>query len=477
MAILLRIMKQDLRLLAADRTLWVIVALFAMLIGYGVFNGARWAHKRSHSVSQLQSRSERAFANARAELVAIENGSTPAPANPPAAALPTGKSISVSLPPGPLSALCVGQGDLYPYTTTLDIYAAKHSLFNFYEQDNPLNLLAGSFDPAFTLVYLFPLLIMALSYNLLSQEKEQGTLAMTLSHPVSLRTFLLGKAAMRLLLALTLAIGFLLIGAAVSRIPLGDGLTALRLALWLAALIAYAVFWFALAIFINTFNKSSAANATMLVAAWIALVVIAPSLLFVAANTIHPVPSRLEFIAKMREADNYARSEGQRLLAKYYGDHPELVPAGKLDLVDFTTRFYAMRQENQRRMLPETERFEAQLDRQQRLVDRYRYLSPAIVMQEALNDLAGASGARQQEFVEQLRSFLDRWQRHFVPLVFKRARLRAADYDAIPRFHFQEEPTGGIVRRVIPGFIGLLVPGFALIGLALRRVRRFSLLS
>jgi ABC-2 type transport system permease protein len=477
MAILFRIMKHDLRLLAADRTLWVIVALFALLIGYGIFNGARWARKRAHSVSELQGRSDRAFARSRAELVALENGSTTAPANPPAAALPTGKSISVSLPPGPLAALCVGQSDLYPYTTTLDIYAAKHSLFNFYEQDNPLNLLAGGFDPAFVLVYLFPLLILALSYNLLSQEKEQGTLAMTLSHPVSLRTFLLGKAAMRLLLALAMAMGFLLIGVVVARLPLNDGATVLRLGLWLVAIIAYAVFWFALASFVNTLNKSSAANATMLVAAWIALVVIAPSLLFVAADTIHPVPSRLEFIAKLREADNYARSEGQRLLAKYYGDHPELVPAGKLDLVDFTTRFYAMRQENQRRMLPEAERFEAQLDRQQLLVNSYRYLSPAIVMQESLNDLAGASGARQQAFVAQLRAFLDRWQRHFVPLVFKRARLEAADYDEIPRFHFQEEPIGEIVRRVIPGFAGVLVPAFAFIGVALRRARRFRLLN
>jgi hypothetical protein len=106
MAILFRIMKHDLRLLAADRTLWVIVALFALLIGYGVFNGERWARKRAHSVSELQARSERAFAKSRAELVAIENGSTPATTNPPAAALPTGKSISVSLPPGPLAALC-----------------------------------------------------------------------------------------------------------------------------------------------------------------------------------------------------------------------------------------------------------------------------------------------------------------------------------------------------------------------------------
>ena len=46
----------------------------------------------------------------------------------------------------------------------------------------------GRFDLAFVLIYLYPLLILALTYNLLSAEKEQGTLALALSQPVSLRT-------------------------------------------------------------------------------------------------------------------------------------------------------------------------------------------------------------------------------------------------------------------------------------------------
>jgi ABC-2 type transport system permease protein len=214
-----------------------------------------------------------------------------------------------------------------------------------------------------------------------------------------------------------------------------------------------------------------------LVGIWIVLVVVVPSVLNVAASTAHPVPSRLEFVSKVREADNYTRSEGQKLLAKYYGDHPELVPAGELDLNDFTRRFYAVRQENQRRLLPEMLRFEEQLERQQGLINRYRLLSPAVVMQESLNTIAGTSAERQKEFVAQVRGFMDEWQGFFVPLVFRKVMLKTADYDRVPRFKFQEESTSAVAARVGIGLILLLAPGLLIGAFALARLRRYPLVG
>jgi ABC-2 type transport system permease protein len=66
-------------------------------------------------------------------------------------------------------------------------------------------------------VFLFPLRILALSYNLLSAEREQGTLALVLSQPVRLSTVVLGKLVARFGLVVVL-------GAALtvrSSVPLG----------------------------------------------------------------------------------------------------------------------------------------------------------------------------------------------------------------------------------------------------------------
>jgi ABC-2 type transport system permease protein len=484
---LTRIMRHDLQLLAADKTLWIVAALFAVLIGYGTFNGARWAHERARLTAELQTRGEKSLTALQTEAAAFETGAkafpqpspgSTAPAPTPAALLPTGKSTAVVLSPAPLTALSVGQADIYPFSASVDIYTSKHQIFNVYEQDNPLNLLAGRFDLAFVFVFLFPLLILVLSYNLLSAEKESGTLQMTLAQsPIGLQKLLTGKVLTRLLIVLGIAIGFSFIGFLLAGINLIEATVLPRLLLWLAVVSSYALFWFALAVLVNSFGFSSATNAVVLAGAWIALVVVSPALLNVAANAFYPTPSRIEFVSKQREADNYTRGAGEKLLAEYYGDHPELVPKGKLDFADFTRRFYAVRQEMQRRMLPEVERFEQQTAAQNRLVNRFRVLSPAIVTQEAFNDIAGTSEERQQSFVAQIRTFISSWQEFFVPRVMRKEAFKSTDYEQIPRFQFQEETTNSIAARVGAGLVLLLAPTVLLLLLTALRLRKFPLLN
>jgi len=256
-----------------------------------------------------------------------------------------------------------------------------------------------------------------------------------------------------------------------------DSQTLPLILLWILATTLYTFLWFALAVAVNAFASSSATNAVILVGVWMLLVVVVPSLLNVAATTMHPLPSRLEFISKVREADNYTRSQGQNLLAKYYGDHPELVPAGQLDLNEFSRRFYAVRQENERQVLPEVVRFEQQLAQQQRLINRYRILSPDVVMQEALNDVAGTGAARQQSFVLQIKAFMDQWQEFFVPRVMKKMSLTSADYDRLPRFQFQEEPTSLIAVRVGVFLLLLFVPALLLSAVAAWRLKHFPVVG
>ena len=51
------------------------------------------------------------------------------------------------------------------------------------EVESPLNLMVGRFDLTFVVIYLLPLLVLALSFNVLSEEREQGTLALTCCSP------------------------------------------------------------------------------------------------------------------------------------------------------------------------------------------------------------------------------------------------------------------------------------------------------
>jgi len=46
------LLRHEWRSLTADASLWVVVALFAVAIGYGAFNGVRWVDFQQQEVAQ-----------------------------------------------------------------------------------------------------------------------------------------------------------------------------------------------------------------------------------------------------------------------------------------------------------------------------------------------------------------------------------------------------------------------------------------
>jgi ABC-2 type transport system permease protein len=69
---------------------------------------------------------------------------------------------------------------------------------------------------------------------------------------------------------------------------------------------------------------------------------------------------------------------------------------------DFNIIRVAVDEDVSRRARPVVDRYEQQLTRQQTLIDRLRFLSPAVLMQDALNDVAGTGAARHRHFLGQV---------------------------------------------------------------------------
>jgi ABC-2 type transport system permease protein len=463
-----RIFRHEIRVLRVETSAWLSVVLLLAMVVYAGWNGERLAAERRSVVHTAALAGDQALEVARRDLKKLsgDNGASLAGAQP------TGKSYPVGLSPAPLALLAVGLSDLLPYQTTVDIYTTRHALFNFYQQDNPLGLLAGSFDVAYVGMMLFPLLVLALSYNSVSLEREQGTLALVLSQPVSLQTILAAKVLVRYLLIALPAIAGVWICLGLLGTNLFQHDVWPPLAVVSLAVAGYLAFWAALAAVVNARTSSSAANAMILMCVWMATAVVAPAVLHVVTASAHPLPSRMEYIARLREADNFSRGAGQKLLAKFYGDHPELVPQGELDLNEFARRFYAMRQENERRLLPHALGFETALARQQAAIDRWRWISPPLVFHDLIVDLAGTGTRRHQAFVAQARDFLGRWQAVLLPIVMRKDLLVHEDYDRLPRFRFVEERVAINVWRAVAPVAGLWALAITTAGFALRQARR-----
>ncbi|MEH6309158.1 hypothetical protein RYH73_26135 [Olivibacter sp. CPCC 100613] len=73
--------------------------------------------------------------------------------------------------PHPLNGLSIGQRDVNSSIQSLTIRNLEGQKYDT-DLFNPSNLLAGNLDFSFVLIYLFPLLIIGFSYNLLSEEKD-----------------------------------------------------------------------------------------------------------------------------------------------------------------------------------------------------------------------------------------------------------------------------------------------------------------
>jgi len=474
-----RMLRHEWRALTSDATLWIVVGVFALSIGYGTLNGVRWVAFQQDAIAEAQREEQDRFAAQETQMARINSGEVKVspfadPRNPGTAGGRLGARYAV-LPPAPLAGLAIGQSDLLPYYVKVTTDAKEH-VTAAAELENPHRLLAGRFDLSFVLIYLYPLLILAISYNLLSAEKEQGTLALLLSQPVSVSTLALAKVTLRFLVFLGTIIVLAGLALWVAGVTLAGEDAGVRIALWLSAVVAYGLFWFALALGVAALGRPSATNAMTLAAIWLVLVMLLPSMFNLLAATLYPVPSRVAMVQAMRRASDEANAQGSQLLAKYYEDHPELAEGNAEQAInDFNILRVAVADGVDHRMRPVLDQFQRQLQSQHRVIERLRFLSPAILIQDALNDIGGTGVARHQHFMQQVSSFHETWRGYFVPLVFRKAQLTS--YDAIPRFVYREESLAEPLRRVAVTLVGLLLPACVLAVVGLRKLRRYPVVT
>jgi ABC-2 type transport system permease protein len=384
-----------------------------------------------------------------------------------------GGSRHAILPSLPLAPLSVGQSDLLPAALRVST-EAREQVLSAAEIENPHRLLDGKFDLTFVVLFIYPLLILALSYNLLAGEREQGTLSLLLSQPVALGRIVAARIGLRL----GILVGITVIAAAAAIVLAGPSRLGagglVRVAFWVAAVGVYGAFWFAVAFAVGSLGRGSATTALAVAGIWLAIVAVVPALLNLAINTAYPMPSRVQMVQAMREASDDASARGSAVLARYFEDHPELVPDdAEKAMSDFSVTRVAVADEVERLVQPVVAQYERQIARQRAASARWRFASPALVMRDVLDDVAGTGAARHAAFVGQVDGFHRRWREFFTPLILKRGRVERLE--DVPSFPYVEETTGQLAARVAPGIAILAAITAVLAAVGARGVRRYPI--
>jgi len=452
------VIRWEFRALRRDPAFSLVIVLALAALGFALTNGLSW---RSY-LDGLRSSAARVDADlaakSRADAAELDLKPNPLivptrdPRNPYGFAH-FQMQHSIVLPATPLAALTVGQSDLLPQTLLLTP-GPPPSLLGSAEPENPYRLLIGPFDAAFVVISLAPLLVIALTFGLVADERERGTLPLVLAQPLTLRAFIVGRLAPRALLGLlllaALAAGFLLVSPSAAPARLG---------LWFAIALAYGAFWFALCLAVATRRGAAATHALVLASLWLSLVVLVPAGINLAVKTLHPVPSRIDLILAMRNAADEISAQSGKLLAAYYEDHPEFAPKPGA-ATEFSEIRFITNERLDQALAPVIARYEAQLTRQQALVERLSFLSPALLAHGAFADAAGTGLARHREFLRQALTHHADLRAFFNPRILKKEKFTA--WDEIPSFTFAEEPATAAAARIAPAILALLLVTVAL---------------
>lgn len=454
-----RVITHELRLMLRDRTLIVLSVLLAMSALWGLRTGTAAADARSRLAAEARQDEARTFAELERQAQPTDDldvGSSGFdPSTNPAILALFYPRIAV-LPPAPLAELSVGQSDVYPpyFRVTAE---RKDSFLDATELANPLHLLTGSFDLAFVVVYVLPLLLLLLTHDMLAGERGNGTLAQVMAQPIDVRTVLVGKLVARAYPIAVVVIVTLLALSLSGR--LDTPATWLRFGSWTAVVAVYGTFWLALGAVVDRLGRSPATNAVVLAGLWLVLVLIGPAATHMAVSHATPVPPRTELVVHTRDAETRSRRPVE-LLEAYYREHPDRYPSHpefNLSVYDFPLYWFAIQREVDRLMQPTLARYEDAFEDRQRLVRRAQFVLPPVLAQEAMNEIAGTGFTRHRQFLEQVDAFHRTHIDFFEPLVVTKTNLSPTAYALMPRFAFEEESPRRLVARVRMRAAALLV--------------------
>ncbi|MBX2926382.1 MAG: ABC transporter permease subunit [Saprospiraceae bacterium] len=417
--------------LSRNGAAWLLLLFLGGAMVFGAYNGRQRAARQKQAVQALKTAQDEKFAALEAEADSIVKGLKKMeqwwldPTNPLTVGLLRKGGGTLVIEPAPGQALAVGMSDLQPeaYAMLFGGGAARGSS----DYDNPARLALGAFDLAFVIVYLLPLFVIALTYNLLSAEREQGTLALLLSQPVQGRRIFVSKMLARFVV-LSLMATLLFVPSAIWA-GIGAGLTAQAT----GATLLYGFFWFLMALAVNMLQQNSAFNALACIGAWLLLVVVMPALVNMLAEKVHPVPSRAGYENAMRTADVEFEKIKPAILDTFYDANPALErkPDDAKSPRDWWLEELYLLDIRKAHVADIKAMYEDKSQSHADFARKLTVLSPALVLHDYLTGLAGTNRDAQLATQEVLESKAQTWLDWFAAKYAADAKLQAADYAAI----------------------------------------------
>ncbi|GAB3221342.1 DUF3526 domain-containing protein [Spirosoma arcticum] len=423
--------------LTRSRAFWQLTALLVIISAYAAFYGRTEVAQQQQKINLLQHDIDSSMQVVRAQFATKDT----------VAAWQYDDflyALHANRPDG-LAALAFGQRDLHKYAVSITTGTYFYNKYATGYQNktlsgeitNPQKQLAGHLDLSFVLVFLFPLYFILLSYNLLSSEKEGGTLAMLAVQAVRPVDFVLIKLAFRWFI--TGLIGTVIIGmaAGITQAPIDHRLGYMLVTMWL-----YVGCWAGITGVVTALHRSSGFNALMLVSVWLLFCVAIPATLTAVLTVAYPIDAKTELTAAVQKANARVFATPKPALAtQFYRAFPAYnnVPRDTFPEGWYNPRWVrAMHLLLDKEVKPFEDAYHRQLANRIRIADRYDYCSPAVLAQSICNRASASDMQQMLAYDTSMYEHFARWRDYLDNRIYlHRNSLTKVDFEHLPHYTFR----------------------------------------
>lgn len=366
-------------------------------------------------------------------------------------------------PADPLAGLSIGQSDLSTNVQDVTILGLEGQRYDT-DLINPSRLEAGNLDLSFVIIFLFPLVIIALCFGVLHEEVEQGTWRLLRVQGTSMLRFYWAKMSLRIgLVSLALALLFALAVVSLG-LPLNE-------AFWTFVGLSYLyiLFWFAVCYAVVSLQRTSAFNAVTLLSLWLLLVVLVPVGVSSYVTARYPVGEALSLT--IRQRDGYHKrwdTNKKETMDAFYKAYPQLAHYGDVPETGFNWRwYYAMQYMGDSEAQSDQAAMVAKIHQREALSRQLSAWLPSVRMQLSMNALAHTDLDSHMHFLDATARFHERMRLEMYPKIFGDVRADEMDWSKYQPEYYSYETREG----VLPMMLGTAVLTLLLVVLGTLRAR------
>lgn len=365
-------------------------------------------------------------------------------------------------PPPPLAFAAIGQRDLQPFVLRVRALGLEQQRYDS-ETYNAELALPGAFDWAFVLIYLAPLIIIALAHDLVTGEREAGRLRLLLSLPGS--GLWRRRAGLRYAFVLA-ALGLpLCVGAAFMAAPLAG-----TAALIVTAAI-YTAFWFGLVLLVGSAVRSSTVSAAAQIGAWIVLTLVLPTLANAAIQRTIPAAKGVDLTLAQREIIHRGWDiPKEQTFARFFDSYPEWRGKEAFEGRFHWKWYYAMHQVGDEAVADDVAAYRGALAARQAWTERLGYVLPGVAAMTIIHRVADTDTKAQFAYQDSIAAYHEQLRRFYYPYLFNDQPFTRADFAAIPLY----APRVGTGSFPLGPFLAVCVLGGVMLLLGARRISKIG---